>query len=155
MKPIGEWNWTFVGVVLGVAVFLIGVYQMVESSEAQLRAEMQRLNAEMYRIEANLKAEMQRIEVERKAEMQRIEAERKADEAERKAEMADLRAELAALSSKLDSFIERVDARLNEVEKEQARLNAVNDLLAQQIPTLNDQRSPPYGGRVRAMLEFH
>ena len=125
MKPISEWNWGFVGVILALVVILIAVYQMIESSEAQLRTEMQlveaRLQAEMRRIEAERKAD----EAEWKAEMQRIEAARQADKAE-------LRTEIAALSAKLDSFIERVDSRLDEVEKEQARLSAVNDLLAQQ-----------------------
>ena len=143
MKPIGEWNWGFVGVILALVVILIAVYQMIESSEAQLRTEMQlveaRLSAEMRRIEAERKAD----EAEWKAEMQRIEAARQADKAELKAEMrrieaarqadkAELKAEITALSAKLDSFIERVDSRLDEVEKEQARLSAVNDLLAQQ-----------------------
>ena len=41
MKPISEWNWTTIGVILGVAVILVSMYQVVESSEAQLRAEMQ------------------------------------------------------------------------------------------------------------------
>ena len=144
---IRGWNWGTVGVLLAGVVILITIYQVVESSEGELRAEMQRLDAErkadMQRMEAELKAEMRRLDAERKSDMQRIEAARQADNSERKAEMqrieaarqtdkSELRAEIAALSAKLDRFIERVDSRLDEVELEQARLSAVNDMLAQQ-----------------------
>ena len=126
MEKIDRTLLTFVGVALGivlaVAAILIAMYVVVESSEAEIRAEMQRM-------ESDLKAEMQRMETERKSESQRLEAERKSEsqrlEAERKSEMA-------ALIAQFDRFIERVDSRLDKVEQEQARLNAVNDLLAEQ-----------------------
>ena len=127
MEKVDRTLLAFAGVILGAAIgvvaVLVGVYQMVESSESEVRIEMQRveveLRTEMQRNEAMLRAEMQRSEAALRAEMQRIEA--------------DLRAEIAALSAKMDRFIERVDSRLSEVEREQARLNAVNELLAQQI----------------------
>ena len=112
MENVDKTLLTFVGVTaalaIGVVAVLVGVYQLIESSEAELRAEMQRIEAERKSSEAELRAEMQRIE-------------------------ASLRAEMAALSAKLDKFIERVDSRLDEIEREQARLSAVNELLAQQI----------------------
>ena len=108
MDSIRDWNWVLISAVLAGFGILIVVYQVVESSEGELRADMQRMETE-------LKAEMRLIEAERKTDMQRFEA------------------ELAALSVKLDQFIERVDARLDEVEREQARLDAVNELLVQQI----------------------
>ena len=98
---IRNWNWGMIGVIFGGVVILLAFYQIVESSEAELRSEMQR-----------------------------IEAQRQADEAELRAEF---KAEMAALSDKLDRFIERVDSRLDEVERNQARLEAVNELLARQI----------------------
>ena len=119
MNSIRDWNWGLISAVLAGFGILIVVYQVVESSEGELRAEMQRLDAER-------KADMQRMEAELKAEMRRLDA-------ERKAEMRRFEAELAALSAKLDQFIERVDARLDQVEREQARLDAVNDLLVQQL----------------------
>ena len=123
MNSIRDWNWNLIGVSLAAVGVLIVVYQLIESSEAEVRAEMHRLElelkSEMQRMESDLLAEMRRLDAERKAEMQRMEAERKA--------------ELAALSAKMDQFIERVDARLDEVEREQARLDAVNDLLVQQL----------------------
>ena len=112
MESVDKTLLTFAGVIaalaIGVVAVLVGVYQMVESSESEMRAEMQRIEAERKADEAELRAEMQRIE-------------------------ASLRAEMAALSAKLDLFIERVDSRLDEIEREQARLGAVNELLAQQI----------------------
>ena len=138
MEKVDRTLLAFAGVILGAAIgvvaILVGVYQMVESSESEVRIEMQRveveLRAETQRSEAMLRAEMQRSEAALRAEMQRIEAERKA---EMQRIEADLRAEIAALSAKMDRFIERVDSRLSEVEREQAWLNAVNELLAQQI----------------------
>ena len=116
MESVDKTLLTFAGVIaalaIGVVAVLVGVYQMVESSESEMRAEMQRIEAERKADEAELRAEL-------RAEMQRIEA--------------SLRAEMAALSAKLDLFIERVDSRLDEIEREQARLSAVNELLAQQI----------------------
>ena len=97
-------DWGKIAVVLAGVALLIGMYQVVESSEAELRSEM--------------KSELEDLEAEIKAEMQRIEAERKAETAE--------------ILDRLDRFIERVDSRLDEVEQEQARLDAVNELLAQQ-----------------------
>ena len=116
---VSKWNWGMIGVIFGGVVILIAFYQIVESSEAELRAEMQR-------IEARQQAEMAELRAEFKAELQRIEAQRQADYAE-------FKAELAALNAKLDQFIERVDSRLDEVERNQARLDAVTELLAQQI----------------------
>ena len=109
---VSKWNWGMIGVIFGGVVILLAFYQIVESSEAELRSEMQRMEAEL------------------KAELQRIEAQRQADNAALRAEF---KAELAALSDKMDRFIERVDSRLDEVERNQARLEAVNELLAQQI----------------------
>ena len=90
MEEVKHWNWGMIGVVLAGIVILIAIYQVVESSEAELRAEMHR-----------------------------IEAQRQADE--------------AALTAKLDQFIERVDSRLDEVERNQSRLDGVNDLLSRHI----------------------
>ena len=98
---VRNWNWGIIGVIFGGVVILLAFYQIVESSEAELRAEM-------HRVEADLKAELQRIEARQQVE-------------------------LAELSAKLDQFIERVDSRLDEVERNQARLDAVTELLAQQI----------------------
>ena len=105
---VSKWNWGIIGVIFGGVVILLAFYQIVESSEAELRSEM-------YRVEAELKAELQRIE------------------ARQQADYAELKAELAALNAKFDQFIDRVDSRLDEVERNQARLEAVNELLAQQI----------------------
>ena len=119
MDSIRDWNWGLIGAWLAGVGILIVVYQLIESSEAEVRAEM-------HRLELELKAEMQRMESDLMAEMRRLDAERKVD-------MQRFEADLAALSAKLDRFIERVDTRLDEVEREQARLDAVNDLLVQQI----------------------
>ena len=133
MENIDRTLLTFVGVALGivlaVAAILIAMYVVVENSEAEIRAEMQRVEADLKAEMRSFKVEMRSLDAERKAESQRLEAERKAEnqrlDAERKAEMA-------ALIAQFDRFIERVDSRLDEVEQEQARLNAVNDLLAEQ-----------------------
>ena len=105
---VSKWNWGMIGVIFGGVVILLAFYQIVESSEAELRAEMQRIEARQQAETAELRAEF-------------------------KAEMAEFRAELAALNAKLDRFIDRVDSRLDEVERNQARLDAVTELLAQQI----------------------
>ena len=97
---VSKWNWGMIGVIFGGVVILLAFYQIVESSEAELRSEMQR------------------IEARQQAEMAELRAEVKAD--------------IAALSDKMDRFIERVDSRLDEVERNQARLDAVTELLAQQ-----------------------
>ena len=97
IMDVRQWNWGVVGVILAGVVILIAFYQIVESSEAELRAEMHRI------------------------------------EARQQADYAELKADLAALSSTMDRFIERVDSRLNEVERNQSRLDAVNELLAQQV----------------------
>ena len=122
-----DWNlMTFGGVMLGlfigIAAAFFTLYTNSESSEAELRSEIRNL-------ESDLRAEMQRLEVELKAEMQRIEAERKAD---RMADEAARKADMAELLAQFDRFIERVDSRLDDVEQEQARLDAVNELLARQ-----------------------
>ena len=53
--------------------------------------------------------------------------------AELKAEMADLRREMIGLRSDMVRLAESMDSRLDEVEREQVRLGAVNDLLAQRV----------------------
>ena len=98
---VRQWNWGVVGVILAGVVILLAFYQIVESSEAELRSEMHRIEARQQANYAELKAE--------------------------------LKAEMAALSSKMDLFIERVDSRLDAVERNQSRLDAVNELLAQQV----------------------
>ena len=123
MNSIREWNWGLIGSLLAGVVILIAVYQVVEASEGELRSEFR---TEVRASEERIMAELRRIEAARHAELQRIEAARQADKAE-------LKSEIAALSAKLDRFIESVDSRLDDVEREQARLDAVNDLLAQQI----------------------
>ena len=109
---VSKWNWGMIGVIFGGVVILLAFYQIVESSEAELRAEMQRIEAQRQADEAALRAEF-------KAEMAELRVEFKAD--------------IAALSDKMDQFIERVDSRLDEVERNQPRLDAVTELLAQQV----------------------
>ena len=55
---IRNWNWGMIGVIFGGVVILLAFYQIVESSEAELRSEMQRIEARQQAEMAELRAEV-------------------------------------------------------------------------------------------------
>ena len=97
---------------LAVVAVMVVQYQVVTTSE-------QNLEAKLERSEQNLEAKLERSEQNLEAKLDRTESE--------------LKAELAELQAQMTRLIESVDSRLDEVEKNQARLEAVNELLAQRF----------------------
>ena len=91
-------------IMLGVVALLYVQYQILSGVEDELETKIDRVNAEL-----------------------------KADMAELKTEMVDLRSQFDDLRVQLAGIAESIDSRLDEVEIEQARLGAVNDLLAEKL----------------------
>ena len=109
MATFSRGEWIAISGIIGlILAIMIAVMTMLYVQYQILSDAEDRLETKIDRVSAELKAEM----AELRAEM--------------KAEMTGLRADMVRLAESMDS-------RLDEVEREQVRLAAVNDLLAQRV----------------------
>ena len=117
---------------MGLLLAILSVVMVVATFAFNtIRADNARIEASISESRAERKADVDKLE----ASIEALRAERKADiealRAEQKADIAELSADIDELSDKLDGL----DARLDEIEREQARLQgAVEVLRGRQAP---------------------
>ena len=93
-----------------------------------IRADNARIEASIAASRAEQKADIEALRAEQKADVDKLEASIEALRAEQ-------RADIDMLSDKVDALDDNLDARLDEIEREQARMQgAVEVLRGQQAP---------------------
>ena len=124
----------FLGVIIVLATF---AFNTIRADYARIGAD-QKADIEALRTERKadvdrLEASIEALRVEQKADVDRLEASIEALRVEQKADNEALRAEQRAdinmLSDKIDSLEDSLDTRLDDIEREQSRLQGAVDVL--------------------------
>ena len=126
---------------LTLAVSILGFGLMVRAELSAFRAEMR---AEMTAFRAEMRAELSEFKAEVRADNAEFKAEVRADNAafkdEIRADIAEIRADYKELSDKIDRIASVLDTRLDDIEREQARMQGVISVLQDAVDV--SQRQP-------------
>ena len=125
---------------LTLAVSILGFGLMVRAELSAFRAEMSAFRAEIRADNAAFKAEV-RADIDAfKAE---IRADNAAFKAEIRADIAEIRADYKELSDKIDRIASVLDTRLDDIEREQARMQGVISVLQDAVDVSPRQPADP------------
>ena len=118
---------------LTLAVSILGFGLMVRAELSAFRAEMR---AEITEFKAEVRADNAAFKAE-------IRADNAAFKAEIRADIAEIRADYKELSDKIDRIASVLDTRLDEIEREQARMQGVISVLQDAVDVSSRQPADP------------
>ena len=125
---------------LTLAVSILGFGLMV-------RAELSAFRAEMFAIRAEIRADNAAFKAEVRADIAAFKADMRADnaafKAEIRADIAEIRADYKELSDKIDRIASVLDTRLDDIEREQARMQGVISVLQDAVDVAPRQPDDP------------
>ena len=125
---------------LTLAVSILGFGLMV-------RAELSAFRAEMAAFRTEIRAELSEFKAEVRADNAAFKADIRADnaafKAEIRADIAEIRADYEELSDKIDRIASVLDTRLDDIEREQARMQGVISVLQDAVDVAPRQPDDP------------